>query len=415
MKKMMKLAAAATTAALCFQIVYGCAGPSAVTAENAPSELLKQAAQITSDADPSEVQDVFSQIIAQTAKGSDYRLILNEEAKGTGLSLDSDDLASTENTFRNYDVRYGTDDCFYQVYEEEGSGDAIYGLMASNADTITTVYANPENDESFGKDNGAFKIASVYSQPSEIDASTTDMKASIQNAVSYPLNTMLGASLVLQPSESPESYNFVLQKENGKYVWTMSIADEEEYNKSLDDAFENVYGHSRLDIKGDGSIMLDSYDVTEVTLVLTMDEEGALEAVQIDNKSTVSKGDQKLDLSSTDSISIKQADEKWLTFFKEFFAQIKDEKLKQDDSFTLLENFDQNESSSKSSSDQSSEEKKDNSKESASSKASQASSESKQQAESESQASKESSQSKDSSEAKASEAESSQQSASRNA
>lgn len=346
MKNTMKLTAFGSMAVLCSSLFYGCAGPSAVTAENAPSDLLKQAAQITSDAAPSEVQDVFSQIIEATAKNADYHLILSEEAKGSGLSLDSDELASSENTFRNYDVRYGTDDCFYQVYEEEGSGDAIYGLMASDADSITTVYANPAGDDSFGKDNGEFTIASINTQPSEIDAANTDMKASIENAVSYPLNTMLGASLVLQPSQSPESYNFVLEKNGGKYIWTMSIADQKEYNKSLDDAFENVYGHSRLDIKGDGSIMLDSYDVTEVSLRLTMNEDGALEAVQIDNKSEVTKGDQKLDLSSADSISIRKADDKWLTFFEGFFKEIENESLKQDDSFTLLQSFGQDSSES---------------------------------------------------------------------
>lgn len=346
MKNTMKLTAFGSMAVLCSSLFYGCAGPSAVTAENAPSDLLKQAAQITSDAAPSEVQDVFSQIIEATAKNADYHLILSEEAKGSGLSLDSDELASSENTFRNYDVRYGTDDCFYQVYEEEGSGDAIYGLMASDADSITTVYANPAGDDSFGKDNGEFTIASINTQPSEIDAANTDMKASIENAVSYPLNTMLGASLVLQPSQSPESYNFVLEKNGGKYIWTMSIADQKEYNKSLDDAFENVYGHSRLDIKGDGSIMLDSYDVTEVSLKLTMNEDGALEAVQIDNKSEVTKGDQKLDLSSTDSISIRKADDKWLTFFEGFFKEIENESLKQDDFFTLLQSFGQDSSES---------------------------------------------------------------------
>lgn len=346
MKNTMKLTAFGSMAVLCSSLFYGCAGPSAVTAENAPSDLLKQAAQITSDAAPSEVQDVFSQIIEAPAKNADYHLILSEEAKGSGLSLDSDELASSENTFRNYDVRYGTDDCFYQVYEEEGSGDAIYGLMASDADSITTVYANPAGDDSFGKDNGEFTIASINTQPSEIDAANTDMKASIENAVSYPLNTMLGASLVLQPSQSPESYNFVLEKNGGKYIWTMSIADQKEYNKSLDDAFENVYGHSRLDIKGDGSIMLDSYDVTEVSLKLTMNEDGALEAVQIDNKSEVTKGDQKLDLSSTDSISIRKADDKWLTFFEGFFKEIENESLKQDDSFTLLQSFGQDSSES---------------------------------------------------------------------
>lgn len=92
--------------------------------------------------------------------------------------------------------------------------------------------------------------------------------------------------------------------------------------------------------------MIESYDVTEVSLKLTMNEDGALEAVQIDNKSEVTKGDQKLDLSSTDSISIRKADDKWLTFFEGFFKEIENESLKQDDSFTLLQSFGQDSSES---------------------------------------------------------------------
>lgn len=338
-------------------VMAGCAGTTAVTEENAPSDLLKKAAAITSESDPEDVQEVFQGFVDATQKASDNRLVIAETATGTGLKLDSDDLETTENSFKNYDVRYGADDSFFQLYEEEGQNDSVYGLMDSSDKTITTVYMTPEDKETaFAKEDAAMTIDTIDTRESGLsDATPEQLQNSIDNAIVYPLYTLLGSSLVIQPMASPESYTFKLEKTGDVYTWTISIADQEKYNKSLDDIFEQSYGHDRKDIRGDGTFILDSYDITGVSMVLTMDENGALSKIESSNQSTVKKGDESKDLSSSDVVTIEQAPETWKPFFEGFFKEISDKSLKEKDTFALMQSFTDEDSQSSEASKESSE------------------------------------------------------------
>lgn len=326
--------------------------PVQVTEEDAPTEQMKKVAAITSESSSQDVVDVFRSLIDATSQESSHRLIFTEDVNGKGLSLESDTLETVENSYKNYDVRYGTDKAFYQLYEEVSSGDPIFGLMKSSPKDITTVYLHPdgEDDEAksvLGVTPQDFTITDIAVSDSALkDTNEEELKSSVNNAVVYPLNTLLGASLVLQPTDLPSMYTYVLEKSGNQYTWTISIKDVELYNKQLDEAYLAGYGHERNDIRGDGSLVLDSCDITDVTMKLTMNENGALSEIAITNKSAAVKGEDSVDLYSTDQITIKQAPETWGQFFTTFFDKIEDKSLSQNDSFTLLGNLDKTESES---------------------------------------------------------------------
>lgn len=341
-RSLQKMTGAAMAALLSCSLLSACSSaPVKVTEENAPSELLKKTAAITSDSASQDVVDVFRSLIDATSKESDHRLIFTEDVNSKGLSLDSEDLSTVENSFKNYDVRYGSENAFYQLYEEVSEDQPIFGLMESSPKNITTVYVNPKEDEEakelLGKTPQDFTIDQISVSDSALkDTNEEELRTSIDNAVVYPLNTLLGASLVLQPTDIPSIYTYDLEKIGNDYTWTISIKDVEEYNTQLDEAYQAGYGHDRNDIRGDGSYVLDSCDITDVTMKMTMNENGALSKISITNKSTAVLDGDSADLYSTDEVEIKQAPETWGEFFTAFFDQINDKSLAENDSFTLL-------------------------------------------------------------------------------
>lgn len=350
-----KTAGSALAVLLSCSVLSACSNaPVKVTKDDAPTEQMKNVAAITSESSSQDVVDVFRSLIDATSEESGHRLIFTEDVSGKGLSLESDTLETVENSYKNYDVRYGTEDAFYQLYEEVSSAEPIFGLMKSSPENITTVYLHPdeENEEAqtvLGVTPQDFTITDIAVSDSALkDTNEEELKSSVNNAVVYPLNTLLGASLVLQPTDLPSMYTYDLEKSGSQYTWTISIKDVELYNKQLDEAYLAGYGHERNDIRGDGSFVLDSCDITEVTMKLTMNENGALSDIAITNKSTAVMGDESVDLFSTDQITIKQAPETWGEFFTAFFDKIEDKSLCQNDSFTLLGDLDKTDSESSS-------------------------------------------------------------------
>ncbi|UNT92557.1 hypothetical protein [Allobaculum sp. Allo2] len=118
------------------------------------------------------------------------------------------------------------------------------------------------------------------------------------------------------------------------------MADAEAYNTQLDSVYESSYGMSRLDIRGDGTLVLDGYDLEDVRLVLTTDANGALKKIENITRSKATLGEDSLDLSSNDTVAVSAAPESWMTFFEGFFTSVKDESLKEGDTFKLLQKFD---------------------------------------------------------------------------
>lgn len=365
----------AASFSLCSLLFAGCSSaPQPVSEADAPSELLKKAASIAAESSAQDVIDVLEGMIDATYQATDGKLILSEKATGKGIDTESETLAAKESSLSTYDVRVATEKHFYQLYEESSSGsDPVNGLMNSSQTGLTTVYTSLDEGTTLGNPQGKMTINAIDAQTESQEISEEQMSDYIENSVVYPFYTMLGSTLVVQPTSKPEYYDFKLEKAGGSYIWTISIADQETYNTALDETFEQYYGHSRLDVKGDQSLVLDTYQVDTVTMAITTDENGAIEKIENKNRSTVTMGDTSLSLSSDDTVKVSKADDSWVSFFEGFFISIADGSLKENDSFVIGQTFEgtgstAEESSKAASDDKAQDDKKDSAKEDSASK-----------------------------------------------
>lgn len=370
-KRMKKLIKASTAAAMVSLLFAGCTStpaPVAVTEENAPSDLLKSASKITNESTADEMIQVFQGIVDQTYESYGGSIVISEDAKGKGLDANADTIKAIEDAFKSYDVRIGAEDRFYQLYEyksadrentetastsdssaqsetEQTSSD-VFGLMETSAKGLTTVYTTPEDGVKVGDDTAGMIISDIVSQPSENgENAVTDLEGAIQNSVVYPLYSMFGANMLLQPLAYPALYTYTLEKVGEDYRWTIAMNDAEEYNKELDAIYESSYGTSRLDLRGDQSLVADRYELTKAELIITTDKDGALKKVENNNSSEIELDGTVLDLTSADTVTVEAADAKWSTFFKGFFDAISSQELKKGDSFKLNQEFEASESS----------------------------------------------------------------------
>lgn len=323
-------------------LLVGCSSDGAITPENAPSEVLKEIASINSETEPTEVRDTLKKLIQATSDSSDNRLILTEETTSEGLNKEEgiDTLEVVSKPFKTYDVRYGANGSFYEVYEEESSEGTIYRMMDSAAQTITTLDVVPTKDEknAFANDKAGLEIENIEVRESGLaDADQDRLDDSITSAVIYPLYDWLGSGLLIQPMARPDQYDFSLEKQGSDYVWVVTMKDKEAYNELVDSSYQIAYKQDRKDIRGDGSFVLDTYEVEEVKMELTMDEDGSLKGIEYLTKSTATKGEESAEMASTEKVTIKKAPESWSEFFKTFYQAIKDDKLREGEAFVLYD------------------------------------------------------------------------------
>ncbi|MDO4664170.1 MAG: hypothetical protein Q4A59_04730 [Erysipelotrichaceae bacterium] len=335
-------------------LLAGCAPKTIeITSENAPNEFISQVANVTQTSSPEDMQSILQTINDATMDYYKSGYQTNEDTHAVGLTVQDGQLATTESDFKNYDIRFGDGLTYYELYEEESGNEANYGLMSYNKNAITTVFSRPDGSGQFGKDNGKFVIQTINQEDGVLqDISDDSMKDYIQEAISLPLHNLVGGSLLVSPFEKPQAYAYKLEQVGSDFVWTISIHEQDAYNEILNETFKNMYGYDRLDIKGDGSFILDEFVAKEVTYVVTMDENGVIHKISTTNASQAKKGEVTKEIKSTDIVSLKTVDEKWYTFFKDFFAAIDAGSLKEDDAFALNQPF-ANTSSSQVSSEQS--------------------------------------------------------------
>ena len=361
----------------CGLLLSGCAKPVPVTEDNAPSELLKKAAAISSESTMDDIVEVFQGMVDQTYDANPTGLVYDESGTSTSIDTLSDKLEGTKTSLRSYDIRVPAKDRFYQLYEyslkdetepkakEKSSSESSSvesgsenGSAAENADQAsnnqqisglseyspygeTVVYTSLADGVRIAGANDPMTITSISSYENENAAVEADqLDSAIENSVVYALYSMFGSNLLLQPLEYPDLYDFTLAKIGNEYRWTISMADAEAYNTQLDSVYESSYGMSRLDIRGDGTLVLDGYDLEDVRLVLTTDANGALKKIENITRSKATLGEDSLDLSSNDTVADSAAPESWMTFFEGFFTSVKGESLKEGDTFKLLQKFD---------------------------------------------------------------------------
>lgn len=311
-----------------------------ITSENAPNEFISQVANVTPTSSPEDMKSILQTINDATMDYYQSGYQTNEETHAVGLTVKDGQLATTESDFKNYDIRFGDGLTYYELYEEESGNEANYGLMSYNKNDITTVFSRPDGSGQFGKDNGKFVIQTINKEDGVLqDISDESMKDYIQEAISAPLQNLVGGSLLVSPFEKPQAYAYKLEQIGSDFVWTISMNEQEAYNEILNETFKNLYGYDRLDIKGDGSFILDEFVAQEVTYVITMDEKGVVHKISTTNASQAKKGEVTKESKSTDVVSLTNVDEKWYTFFKDFFAAIDSGILKEEDAFALNQPF----------------------------------------------------------------------------
>ncbi len=333
MKYLKEAAALGLVAALC---LGGCGGDQTVTEDNAPSDLLKKAAAITSESDGKDLEEVLHELVRQTGEANQYRLILEENEQEQNLEENGGKLSAVNTDYEVYDVRYAGDAHFYQVYEEQTSDSSTWELMDSTPNAITRVYVTPVKEDEFGSEEARVIVDSISGDPGEQAGNEDNVQTIVSNSIVYPIYLQTGSTLLLNPTEHPEDYNFQLMKKGDTYEWTISMKDEESYNKKMDQAYQEAYGALRTDIYEDSSFVLDSRDVKEVRIVITMDQEGTISKIENSTKTTAVYQDQSLDLTSNNTLNIKAAPEDWHEFFRTFFEQTANGKIGVADEVTIL-------------------------------------------------------------------------------
>lgn len=311
-----------------------------ITSENAPNEFIRQVANVTSNSTSEEMQSILNTMNDATIEYYNSGYQTSEQTHAVGLTVQDGQLATTESDFKNYDVRFGDELTYYELYEEESGNEANYGLMSYNKGAITTVFSRPDGSGQFGKENGKFVIQTINKEDGVLhDISDDAMHEYIQEAISFPLHNLVGGTLLVSPFEKPQAYTYKLEQVGSDFVWTISIHEQDVYNEILNTTFKDLYGYDRLDIKGDGSFILDEFIAQEVTYVLTMDEQGVVQKISTTNASQAKKGEVTKEIKSTDTVLLTTVEEKWYTFFKDFFAAIESGTLKEEDAFALNQPF----------------------------------------------------------------------------
>lgn len=314
----------------------GCAMSQPVTEENAPTELMKKAAALSSESEASDVLDVMNQIIDATAQAYNYRIALTQSTDASNMAEDEENGVKAEPSKSEiYDVRYAGDKTVYELFEQEAGETTTAGLMKMTNVENTTVFADFDTGKP-GDLNSEFTIASIQSQQGEDDGSSDeDIDAIVKNTVIYPLYSFCGQNLILQPNVNPEYYDFALTKGGDAYTLTMKMKDHDEYNEYLDTFVSENYGYERVDLKGDGTLIVDQYDTTELTITMTMDENGVLSEITNNNVNKIGSADKPMNIYSKQKVKIAQAPEIFDSFFDSFFTSVKDGAFAEGDRFSV--------------------------------------------------------------------------------
>lgn len=333
MKPVKKLLAAGIAASL---LLGGCASSDTVTTEDAPTDIIKTLAGLSSDSSATEVLDAIQTLITNTAAADDYCLSLNSATETSTATLDTDySLTTVKQALYEKDLRCSYGEDYYELLQQMSSGEQMLGLMDINGTETAVAYATYE-DGGFNSDESECLIQSLSVQDDDSGYTSEQLKASAQNMSIYPLYSLVGASLILQPFSNPEYYNFALTKDDDDYyTLTMTIKDDEAYNEALDEYVLANYGYERTDLNGDGSYVVDIYDTTNVTIAITVDENGVIHKIINNNFNTIGFEDNSINAYNKQTCIINKASEDSESFFTDFFKNVKDGEYKEGGTFTL--------------------------------------------------------------------------------
>ena len=321
---------------LCSSMLLAACGTSVVTVteDTAPNDLLKAVAGIDEDSTAEDVTNAMTGIINRTAEAYNYRIVTDLDNKLNNFEQDDDGkLSQTNQTTHSMDYSMADGEVMYELLEQESGDQRMVGLMTANKSAITTLYANIDEGDLTSNDQ-KLTVASVGSNESGVEEDA-DMTQMVKDTVVSPLYTYMGANLIIQPMASPEYYKFALKKRGNAYEWTIDIKDKESYNSYIDNYVEQNYNYPRTDLNGDGSLTVEQYDTTSVSVVVTMDENGVISSIRNTNKNMVGNKDNLINIGAVQTITIGGISDTLVNSVKQVFTDVADEKLAENGTFEL--------------------------------------------------------------------------------
>lgn len=323
-------------AILCISLLFaGCTSSlETITEENAPTDVMKTLASIGEDSITDEISSSIKELVRRTGEAYNWRVGMTVDSDVTDYVVNDDKTLSAESTSgRSIDISLADDTQMYELLEQESADSRLAGLMPAGEDSTASIFAViDEGDLDTGPQTLTVnRIISSDSQENE----SSDAKQRVKDTVSIPLYSYLGANLIIQPMEFPEYYSFRLQKRGDLYEWTISMKDRASYNEQLDSYVLSSYGYNRTDLNGDGSMMMDGYTTTSVSIVVSMDENGVISSIENTNRSTVGSKGNLVDVSSVKTVKVEGASESILQTMKDIFAKVNADELKTGDHLEL--------------------------------------------------------------------------------
>lgn len=332
-KPISKIAACLLMSSILFT---GCASEKEVTSENAPNDLMKNLAEISSESSREDVTSALAAVITKTAEHYDYKIGAKDSGEGTTLDLKDGTIKTVPITSTNYDFRISDGNAVYEFLNTNIQDRKQSGFMKADSKEITTIYADAVKGT---PDDSSMEFSFVDSESEEQTQKYTEaeIQETVKNTVMIPLFSYLGANLIVSPTAMPEFYDYSLVQKGNQYVFKLSIKDVDEYNEYLDEYNKTTFNTERTDLNRDGSVIADDYVTDRVNIEVTMDSEGVIQSISNSNYSKVSSEiDQTDDVYFNESITIFAAPEALKTSIVNFFDQFDDGEIKTGDSFTIL-------------------------------------------------------------------------------
>ena len=314
-------------------LAAGCSSaPTAVTADNAPTDILKKAAALSSDSTGRQVQDVLDELIRKTAETSGWNVTFDTAAEQSSLTVQNSQLQSLTGKSRSVDTRIIQDDTVYEILEQQTNDQMQAGFMKADPKQTVTVYGLYQTGQ-INSANSTVSIQEISTADSSV--SKDQIKEVTEGTILYPFYPMVGSNLVFKPFANPEHYTFTLTRKGSEYILSIALKDQDAYNKALDEYVEKNLKTKRTDIMTDGSLMADSYQTTSVDTAIVMNKDGVISSIHSFTSSDVTYQGSLLKVYTDSTCKISAAPKKMVEFLPQLFQDVADGTLKQGDSIKL--------------------------------------------------------------------------------
>ncbi len=325
----------AASAVLSSILLTGCASEKTITTENAPNDIMKNLAAISSDSSAEDVTGALSAVVMKTAENYNYQLGLKAKGEGTTLDLGDGSIKTRPIETSSVDYRAALSDSVYEFLDQEIEERKSTGLMKADADEIITAYADTKSGS---PDQKSMELSYISSETSaqQLKYSADQIEDVAKNTVMIPLFADLGANLIISPVSLPEYYDYSLVQKGNNYTFTLKIKDLDKYNEYIDQYYSDKDQPARTDLNGDGSLMADEYVTDRMEISMTMNEEGVISSLTNSNYSKVSSGENQTDdVYLAQTISVIPCPQSLTDSMIDFFDQLSKGDMKEGQTFTL--------------------------------------------------------------------------------